>query len=898
MSKVNNNQATLPEASLYSIVNAVSYGLILIDKKGSILFANTAIEGLFGYKIKTLLTKHINVLWLPSTTNERQLALTSFFLKPCVRKSNNHTSFSASHKDGSIMHVGVTLNTTIHENEECLLATFTPEKQVNNTDQLLNSSRDILARNIDDNKRVLNVSKNSVDAVFLIDQKHHITWVNIAGGILLDARIKELTNVYVLDVVNDKSLRSEKTKFALALEQGLSFTGELHLAFSSKSVAQVDCSLQPVFENERLQGFTLTARDITNRRLLEAKMRDNNELLETVARIASLGFYSLDIEKNELTWSEQVYKIHDLPVHSKIDVSQALDYYAPQAKDKISAAVERCMETGKPFDMELPFITAKSRNIWVRSVGYAEFVNGQPVKLKGAFQDITYMRQAALDAEQAANAKSSFLTNMSHELRTPINGILGISEVLLDTSLSVQQNEYLSMVQSSGRSLLFLVNQVLDYAKLNSGSQKLHESIINLSTFIQHKTYIHVLAANEKGCKFNVDISPLVPSRYLGDADRIGQIINNLCSNAVKFTDAGEIRVKADITQDNMLKFEIKDSGVGIHAKDIDSLFEEFQQLDSTLSRHHQGTGLGLTITKQLVELMSGEIGVTSTIGKGATFWFTLPVNDIFVNALPEAPDVLIPNTLVLAASAQECEQWRSLAIQQKMKIKAVETMPDLVAALKLDVHWALSIITAVPEGFPIHTCIASIFRVANSNHRVLVNEKYLDNQDLLQPNTYTMNMVNYAPNNLQEPLLYLFVALQKWYAQFTEVIDGNWHNKHILIVEDNEINQTLFIGLLSSTELKITIANNGKEALDILDKDDSINLVVMDCQMPVMDGFEATRQIRSHANSRISALRIAAATAHGFEEDIQACFDVGMNDVLVKPFNKKQLIEIISRNL
>jgi PAS domain S-box-containing protein len=881
---------------MQALLGAAACGLLLINQKGSILYSNRAVEDIFGYKTEALINQHLSILLLPSMRQQHKKYFDSFFEKALSRDMGKGASFPGFHCSGKTVHVSIALSSIDFEGDTCVLATITKAALLNETTVNLAYSKANLASKIEENNRLINVAKNSLDAVYLLDQKQRISWANNAGVILLHKSKKETVGASIETIVDAKTTPDEKNKFLLALHKGLSYTGELYLGYEGMQAVPVSCSLQPVFENEMLQGFSLNVRDITNKRLLELQMRENNELLETIARIASLGFFSLDVDKNELTWSEQVYKIHELPVNSHIDVSDALKYYAPEAQAKISQAVDICMATGKSFDLELPFITAKNRRIWVRSVGYAEFIDGQPKKLKGAFQDITYMRQAAFKAEQAALTKSSFLANMSHELRTPISGILGLSEILSETELNQKQLEYLSMVQNSGNSLLFIVNQVLDYAKLDSGSQKLHHSTFNLTNLINHKTYIHALAADDKGCKFTIDILPDVPENFYGDSDRIAQVLTNLCSNAVKFTSDGEIIVRVSIATNGFLKVEVLDSGVGISKQDMMSLFQEFQQLDSTFSREHQGTGLGLTISKQLISLMDGEIGVTSELGKGSVFWFTIPIETGKSNQAHENKRVSLPNTLVLAASELDCEQWRILAKEEKFKIKAISSMAEVLSELKTDPHWTLTLIADLPSDIPISTCIASLKRFTKQDHKLVINNIFRVPE---HSDEYYLDMpTSSVGGNSKEYWREQFFHLQSWYAQFTIGDEKTLINKHILIVEDNKINQALITGLLSSTGLHISIANNGKEALTIIEQDDSIDLVIMDCQMPVMDGFEATKRIRKHKNKRIAELRITAATAHGFEEDIQACFAVGMNDVLVKPFTKQQLLDNILCNL
>ncbi len=879
--------------------------LLVVNQAGTILYANKAAEDLFGYRVEYILGKEVDLLLMPISRKNHQHYIADFFKQAVKRDKTEEMSFPAQHQNGKIIRVNIALNPIAYDAQTSVLVTLTEALNVQNSDASLSDTKANLASSLYTNKRLIEVAKNSTDAVFVLDQTCKITWANHAAVSMMKMSQRALKYTDILGYIHRDTQNDESKKFAYAVAHGLSFNGELQLLSAAGLLIQVDCTLQPVFNGELMQGFSLIAKDITKRRAFETQMRENNELLETIARIAKLGFYSLDIQTNALTWSDEVYNIHDLPKHHPITVEEAIAFYAPESRRAIHAAAEKCMTTGQAFDLELPFITAKNRRIWVRSVGYAEFSNGQPIQLKGAFQDITYMRQAALDAEQAANAKSNFLANMSHELRTPISGILGISELLSETKLSAKQHEYLSMISKSGASLLFLVNQVLDYAKLDSGSQTLSKSIFGLRQFVKEKTYIHVLAAQEKNCNFTMTIADDVEDSFYGDIDRLGQVLNNLCSNAVKFTEKGDIEVSLHNVDNASIKFSVQDSGVGIRKQDQSKLFTEFKQLDSSYSRPHQGTGLGLTISKQLVNLMKGKIGFNSAYGIGSTFWFTVPFSTIGSGKKRVNKNAILPNTLILTCDEKQHKLWNELATQQCVNLQTCKSVAEILKSLKNNKHWQLIVIMDLPDNIPLFTCIASVARVVNSKHKIILNQHLYDDLNLDQNNSALLGNV-FALDFKAKPDLHSSIArcywqfetLLEWYTDNNKKTAVDWANKHILVAEDNPINQVLFTELLGHTRVKLSIVDNGLAAIHALENDASIDLVVMDCQMPVMDGFEATRRIRQHVNQRIADIRIAAATAHGFEDDIQACFNVGMNDVLVKPFSKQQLIDMILRNL
>jgi len=888
-------------------MNKLASGMVLVNQKGIIEYCNETVQEIFGFPTEAILGKPLYSLLLPTMRQPHEHHFKSFFEKPFSRSMGDGASFPAQHKSGKTIYVSIGLRPLVENGKEYVLATITPASRLNEATKSLEVTQANLSRRISENKRLRHIAQSSTDAVFLLDQEQHITWLNRAAIHLLHCDAIDLSGKHILSVVNDNSQEKQLSLLREALSTGNVYIGEIELTQNDGQRVQIDGSLQPVFESDVLQGFYFSAKDVTNRRRLEAQMRENNELLETTARIAKLGFYSLDLENNKLTWSEEVYNIHDLPTNQIIDVGDALNYYAPEVRPLITKAVERCMTTGEAFDLELPFITAKKNKIWVRSVGYAEFKDGIPVKLKGAFQDITNMRQAAIDAEQAALSKSSFLANMSHELRTPITGVMGVSELLAATSLNSKQSEYISIINSSAASLLFLVNQVLDFAKLDSGAQKLHETDFELHSFILEKTHVHKISAQEKSCNFEVIIDPQLPRVIHGDEDRIAQVLHNLCSNAVKFTSSGTIRVAVKLDENDCFRCEVSDTGVGIKTNDINKLFTEFQQLDTSFSRAHQGTGLGLTISKQLIDLMDGQMGVYSEFGKGSTFWFSFPLHHAQLPLQTEALSSF-PDTLLLVGDYIHSKAWQTEARKRGVKVKACTYVSDIVAKLKTEAHWQMVLIIDIHEDIPVDTCLASINRVIDNKVDLVLGEsfasRYRISNELLRSRNIKANIVNLPAGNanqpLQETINEQFECISHWYEHDRTLLEPiDLSTKTILIVEDNPVNQLLFTEMLAETGARVCIAKNGQEGIDALEaKPGFFDLVIMDCQMPVVDGFEATELIRKHKNKDIANVRICAATAHGFEGDIRKCLAVGMDDVLIKPFSHDQLLESIARNL
>lgn len=696
-------------------------------------------------------------------------------------------------------------------------------------------------------------------------------------------------------------------------KQGTNVEQEWNLTRKSGSAFPAMLSITPIHDDGgEVEGYLTIARDITQLKRMEAERQRNQDLMETTGTMAKLGGWELNLLTNDIYWSKEVYRIHELPIGEKVELSNAIKFYAPEARPVIQRAIEDAIADGKSWDLQLPFITARNRRIWVRAVGFVEYVNGEPTLIRGAFQDITQLKRAEEKAKEASRTKSDFLANMSHEIRTPINGILGMNDLLLKTKLDEKQRHYVTLAQASGQSLLHLINDILDFSKIEAGKLELEEISFDLHKLIAELADTFALRAQEKGLEFICVVDIEVPQYIRSDPSRIRQVINNLCSNALKFTESGEVLLQVSETGLNKLHFDVVDTGIGIPEEKRNNLFNKFVQVDASTTRKFGGTGLGLAISKQLSELMGGNIGVRSEINKGSTFWFSIRYGE----ALEETSDAihtpqLQGKSVLLVEDNHTAQQWfESCVFDTGVSLFSTENAPSAIKLLR----------EKAKEASPIDAMYIDIKLPGMQGHQLA--KAIRSDKNLPQPKIVLIVPVGGSLPDEELALLDVTHQLHKpikrktlrhslgiVFDQLPEHDTPTVNIQHtvearfigelrILLVEDNYINQQVAVEMLKSMGYTVDVAENGEEALKVLNTAvEPYDVVLMDCQMPVMDGYEASRAIRmSNSTSFRNDIPIIALTAHAMKGDAEKCLEAGMNSYLSKPINNEALQDELAK--
>jgi len=549
--------------------------------------------------------------------------------------------------------------------------------------------------------------------------------------------------------------------------------------------------------------------------------------------------------------------------------------------------------------------------------------NGRVTGLVGIGRDITHlkkvqeeMQKAREAAEAASQAKSEFLANMSHEIRTPLNGVMGMTDLALDTELTSEQREYLETVKMSGDSLLTVINDILDFSKIEAGKIDLEALDFNLRDSLESTLKTLAARADEKGLELLCEVAPEVPEVVRGDSSRLRQIVINLVGNAIKFTDSGEIAVKVQVEAregtDYVCWFTVADSGVGIPEEKRELIFKPFTQADTSTTRKYGGTGLGLTISTRLVQMMGGKIWVESEMGQGSQFHFTIRLEaadakEIKLGTI--APPELLRDVKVLVVDDNRTNRriLEGMLVRWHMKPTSVDcaaaALAQLSAALEAGEPYPLILTDMHMPGMDGFALIEQIRRrpeLSTATIMMLTSAGHRGDAARCQElgvSAYLLKPIRQS--ELREAVARVLGAREQDGA-IPLVTRFSLHDARepdaylrVLLAEDNLVNQRLAVRLLEKRGHRVVVAGTGFEALQALEKE-SFDLVLMDVQMPEMDGFEATAAIREKEKGSGLHQAVVALTAHAMKGDREKCLAAGMDGYLSKPIRPQELDQLL----
>ncbi len=676
-----------------------------------------------------------------------------------------------------------------------------------------------------------------------------------------------------------------------------------------------------------ITGIQVMFWDVTKRHQAEEALSRERDLMRTLMDHIPDWIFIKDTQGRFVTVNDALLRVLGAPSHDVVIGRTDFDFLQPHLANQYAADDHEVLASGQPLvDREEIGIDPDGREFCLLTSKIPiRDSNGKVCGLVGICRNITkhkkaeeQLREAKIAADaakevaDAANrAKSEFVANMSHEIRTPMNGIIGMAELLADTELGKEQNEYLTMIQQSAEALLGLLNDILDFSKIEAGKLELESIPFNLSDSVGKTTRTLAARAAEKGLELACRISPDLPERLIGDPGRLRQIIVNLVGNAIKFTERGEVVVEVEsqtrINGEVVLHFSVRDTGIGIAEKKQKLIFDAFSQADASTTRRFGGTGLGLAISSQLVRMMGGSIWISSAVGRGTTFHFTAefkvaedqPSTSRFqLASLSEMPALVVDDNGTNRRILEE--MLKSWTLQPTVVDSGVAALTEMQRAANDGHPYKLVLLDCMMpglDGFSLAELIGGNSALASPTMIMVSSATRAGDAERCRKLGINRHMTK--PVIKSE----LFDAIVDALGEQTDEIPLVEQDLpeiagpplHVLLVEDGLINQRVATGFLERAGHSVSLANNGQEAVDTT-QHQSFDLVLMDVQMPVMDGHTATRLIRQREQETGEHLLIIAMTAAAMKGDREECLNAGMDAYISKPINVAELFQTIAR--
>lgn len=914
-------------------ITATANGILISDNRlpdNPIIYVNPGFEKITGYSNDEILGKNCRFLH-GSDTDQSGLDI----LRKAIKDGENCKVTIRNYRaDG-----------TMFWNQLSISPVFDDEKNITH---FIGIQEDITAQKLqaEENENLALVVENTSNAVIIADPHGKIQWANDSFNRFIEIDIENSTGIQITDFGrNIEENKIQLDQLRVAINDQSAMKNELKLQNKSGDFVWVELNMQPVFSDLGLEKFIVIGTDITERKNVEKALLESQERFALVLEGTNDGIWDWNILTDKVYYSPHFFELLNYSKNYKIEYLEFfVDSLVPDSRLHVWQQINRHLETKEPFDEEFQMQTRDGNHRWFRARGQAIWnEKGLPVRMSGSLMDITErvnadqkikhwneelekrveertdeLIKAKEIADSANRAKSAFLAAMSHELRTPMNGVVGMVDLLRETELSHDQRKMVHTARDSALGLLTIIDDILDFSKIEAGKLEIEKIPFSLGEVTESVAATLSSNAHQKGINFEIYIDPALPGSVLGDPVRIRQILYNLGGNAIKFTDnredqPGQVRIRLEQATDkssgNYVKFKLRviDNGIGMPKEVQDKLFKPFVQAESSTTRRYGGSGLGLSITQRLVEILNGQIWVISEEGKGSEFCVELSLavelkaqkkqklqqySGLIVNEDSELADAISDYLSSVGARITVLKQMQlDESILNKYR-------PDFVV---LDGEWFDKEKENISQNIGNQKSFEKVKYLITTKRNGTASPSFCEGTEYIQTNPL-------LPSDL---LNGVEIALRLRYREEKDQHKGQGviHFKVptieaarktgqlILVAEDNSTNREVIRRQLNRLGYAVELAHHGRQAFDKY-KSGTYGILLTDCHMPQMDGFQLTEAVRNCEKTERSSKRIPiiAITANAIRGEAERCYEAGMDDFLSKPVELKNLKAMLDK--